>query len=275
VLSGSALWHPVNSKFEQILMKKIALLLLAAIPVMGGEPLPKFGFADQLIAPVRIHLLQTPGELNLTTTLTEKDIHRILGKVNKIWAQVGIHFALESIVHEPATKPNVYRQNYRSRKLNWLLALRPEKTRSKDCFHLYYIKRFAVNGVYLAPDGMFVKDLARLRPVKDGLDEPIPRVTAHELGHALTLRHRQHVINLMQSGTTGWRLNAAEAKQTRKAAGQIDWIYKAPVLLKVADDFFKKGEKKKATKIYAQLATLPLGTKETKRARLRATTKHK
>ena len=57
-------------------MKKIALLLLAAIPVMGGEPLPKFGFADQLIAPVRIHLLQTPGELNLTTTLEPKDITR-------------------------------------------------------------------------------------------------------------------------------------------------------------------------------------------------------
>ena len=250
-------------------MKKIVLLLLAAIPAWGDEPLPKFGFADQLVAPVRIHLLQTPGELNLTTTLTEKDIHRILGKVNKIWSQAGIHFALESIIHEPAANANAYRQNYRSRQLKWLLALRPTKTLSKDSFHIYYIKRFAANGVYLAPDGMFVKDLARLRPVKGGLDEPIPRVTAHELGHALTLRHRQHVINLLQSGTTGWRLNNAEAKQTRQAAARIDWIYKAPVLLKVADDFFNKGEKKKAANIYAQLATLPLDTPETKRARER------
>ena len=251
-------------------MKKIALLLLAAIPVMGGEPLPKFGFADQLIAPVRIHLLQTPGELNLTTTLTEKDIHRILGKVNKIWAQVGIHFALESIVHEPATKPNVYRQNYRSRKLNWLLALRPEKTRSKDCFHLYYIKRFAVNGVYLAPDGMFVKDLARLRPVKDGLDEPIPRVTAHELGHAFTLRHRQAGTNLLASGTTGWTLNNAEIKQARAAAKKLKWIRPASEILKEADALFEKDNKKEAANLYRLLADIPLLCQETARAKKRS-----
>ena len=256
-------------------MKKYALLLCLASATLAVEPLPKFGFADHLIAPVRIHLLQTPGELNLTTTLTEKDIHRILGKVNKIWAQAGIHFALESIVHEPATNPNAYRQNYRSRNLKWLLALRPAKTLSKDCSHVYYIKRFAANGVHISSDGMFVKDLSRLHPVEGGLDEPIPRVTAHELGHALTLRHRQHVTNLMQSGTTGWRLNAAEAKQTRKATELREFIYKAPVLLKVADDFFNKDEKKKAAKIYAQLATLPLDTPETQRARQRAAPQHK
>ena len=250
-------------------MKKFALLLATILPAAAEEQLPKFGFAEQYIIPVRIHLLQTPGELNLTTTLTEKDIHRILGKVNKIWGQAGIHFAMESLIKEPAANPVLYRQNYRSRNLKWLKALRPEKTRNDDCFHIYYIKRFAANGVYLGADSMFVKDLARLHSVKGGLDEPIPRVTSHELGHALTLPHRQHVINLMQSGTTGWRLNSAEARQTRKAAAKHDFIYKAPILLKVADNYYKEGKKEKAARVYAQLASLPIDTPETRRARER------
>jgi len=250
-------------------MKKITLILLTAFSAWGEDLLPKFSFADQLIAPVRVHLLDTPGELNLSTTLTEKDIHRVLGKVNKIWAQAGIHFALESIIREPAAEPAVYRQNIRNRNLKWMLALRPEKTLSKDCFHIYFIKRFLANGVYLSADGMFVKDLARLRPVKGGLDEPIPRVTAHELGHALNLRHRQHVINLLQSGTSGWRLNAYETAVAREAAEKHDWIQSADALLKAADVLFDKGEKKQAAKLYTHLATLPLDTPETRRARQR------
>jgi len=250
-------------------MKKFALFFCFASTLFAGEKLPEFGFKDQFVAPVRIHLLQTPGELNLTTTLTEKDIDRILGKVNRIWAQAGIHFAPESIVHEPVDNPNVYRQNHQSRQLRWLLALRPKKSLSKNCFHIYYTKRFGVNGVFLAPDGMFVKDTARLRPVKGGLDEPIPRVTAHELGHALSLRHRQHVTNLLASGTTGWSLNVTEIKQARQATKNYDWIYGAPVLLKVADDYYSKGEKKMAAKIYKQLASIPLDCPEVKKAKKR------
>ncbi len=250
-------------------MKKFALFFCFASTLFAEEKLPKFGFKDQLVAPVRIHLMKTKGELNLTTTLSEKDIQRILDKVNRIWSQAGVHFAPENIVHEPVDNPNVYRQNHQSRQLRWLLALRPEKSLSKDCFHIYYIKRFGVNGVFLAADGMFVKDTARLRPVKGGLDEPIPRVTAHELGHALSLRHRQHVTNLLASGTTGWSLNVAEVKQARQATKNYDWIQAAPALLKVADGHYSKGGKKKAAAIYAQLASIPLDCPEVKKAKKR------
>ena len=247
-------------------MKKIALFFCFAGTLFAEEQLPKFGFKDQLIAPVRIHLLKAKDEPNLTTTLSEKDIQRILGKVNRIWAQAGVYFARESIAHEAVNNPDIYRQ---SRQLRWLLALRPGENRSKNCFHIYYIKQFGVNGVFLAPDGMFVKDTARLRPVKGGLDEPIPRVTAHELGHALSLRHRQHVTNLLASGTTGWSLNVAEVKQARQATKNYDWIQAAPALLKVADGHYSKGGKKKAAAIYAQLASIPLDCPEVKKAKKR------
>jgi hypothetical protein len=57
-----------------------------------------------------------------------------------------------------------------------------------------------------------------LREVETGIDEPLPRVTAHELGHALGLPHRQDRTNLLASGTTGTALNAREVETARKKA---------------------------------------------------------
>ena len=231
---------------------------------------PKTAFEEYLIAPVHVHRLVTPGELNLSTTLTPKDIERIFGKVNKIWGHAGIHFPAQTLTQEPAANPNAYRQNYRSRRLGWMLALRPKETRSPDQFHVYYLKRFLANGVYIGRDGMFVKDTANLRTVKNGVDEPIPRVTSHELGHALTLKHRQEVTNLMASGTSGWTFNEAEIKQARDAARKFKWIRPATAILAEADRLFEKGAKEEAAPLYQLLATIPLHCPETLRARQRS-----
>ena len=46
---------------------------------------------------MRVHLIQSDKEPSLQTTLTEADVQRVLGKVNRIWAQAGIRFEPESV----------------------------------------------------------------------------------------------------------------------------------------------------------------------------------
>jgi hypothetical protein len=160
--------------------------------------------------------------------LKDSDIHRILAKVNTVWAAAGIYWQLESI-------ENVNAENLGRLKLLGLaddapaqkkphLAFRdiiPESTR-KDYpgYRVYYIHDFDVNGVYFGRREAMVKETAALRPVEGGIDEPIPRVTSHELGHGLGLPHRQDRLNLMASGTTGTLLNTNEIAKAREFAAK-------------------------------------------------------
>ncbi len=176
-------------------------------------------FDDWLIVPLRIHLLSSSDTPALQTTLTESDITRILGKMNRVWAQAGIRFHVESFVHEEALPlANADAE---------LPARIPLKTRSSTALNVYYVKQLDVNGFY-TQRGIFVRDTAALRPVEGGIDEPIPRVTSHEIGHALSLPHRQDTTNLMASGTTGTLLNDAEIQQAREAARKFAWVESEP-----------------------------------------------
>ncbi len=183
---------------------------------------PKSGavqFEDWLIFPLRIHLLASSDTPALQTTLTESDITRILVKMNRVWAQAGIRFRIESFVHEEALPLANADAELPSRT--------PVETRSSTALNVYYVKQLDVNGFY-TQRGIFVKDTAALRPVEGGIDEPIPRVTSHEIGHALSLPHRQDTTNLMASGTTGTLLNDAEIQQAREAARKFAWIESEP-----------------------------------------------
>lgn len=126
----------------------------------------------------------------------------------------------------------------------------------------------SANGLYF-PDAIFVKDTASLREVAGGIDEPIPRVSSHELGHAFGLPHRQDTTNLMASGTTGTWLNEAEVSQARAAARKFSQIEPAPQLLKRADALFRAKNKEAAANLYARLATIPLGAAPVELARKR------
>ena len=170
---------------------------------------------EEIVIPVRIHLMQSASITAMHTTLTEPDVQRIFGKVNRIWSQAGIRFEIESIVHTEAVdaSPEIAKEQEHAR----VKSMIPKAGLSPAAIDVCYVKQVTPNGFYYG-EPIVVKDTAKLRPVEGGLDEPLPRVTSHEIGHALSLSHRQDTTNLMASGTTGFSLNDAEIQAAREKA---------------------------------------------------------
>lgn len=166
--------------------------------------------------PVRVHLMQSATTPAMQTTLTEPDIRRIFTKVNHVWAAAGIRFEIESIANTQAVELPAEQRAVLS-DFGRVTAMIPQDRLNPGALNVCYVKTVQPNGFY---DGklMVVKDTAALQEVTGGLDEPLPRVTSHEIGHALGLAHRQDRTNLMQSGTTGFSLNEAEIATAREKA---------------------------------------------------------
>lgn len=194
--------------------------LLIAATVSGRVGVATEPPTPLLVIPLRIHLLQSSNQAAVHTTLSTADVRRVIGKVNGIWSPANIHFEIESIRREAALDSVSPEENPKDR---WLLTVIPPETRASNAFNVYYVKRMQPNG-YWAGGVAFVKDTASLREVPGGIDEPMPRVTAHELGHALGLPHRQNTTNLMASGTTGTALNAEEIQRAREHARRRNWV---------------------------------------------------
>lgn len=199
------------------------LALLVALFARGDEAAVPPSASEFLVIPLRVHVLAADDLPEVDCKLGDDDIRRIIKKVNGIWKSAGVYWGLESIVREPAAGQDRFRER-RDRlgavpiPLQAFRSLAPEASRLRDGIDVYYIHKFSVNGVYLGERMAFVQETAKLREVEGGIDEPLPRVTAHELGHALGLPHRQARTNLLASGTTGTSLNAHEAEQARSAA---------------------------------------------------------
>ncbi|MEO8352202.1 MAG: alpha/beta fold hydrolase [Chthoniobacteraceae bacterium] len=245
-----------NADF-QFLAQILFLREFLLVPKMAG-----FDFRDWLIAPVRVHLLSSEDTPELQTTLAAADIERIFGKVNRVWAPAGIRFQTESIIHEAALPASADAVDPHDD----LFARLPPDSRNREVFHVYYVKQLGVNGFY-TPRGIFVKDTAALREVERGIDEPIPRVTSHELGHGLGLPHRQNRTNLMASGTTGISLNDPEIQRAREHAHAIPWIQSAATVLREAQRLSMAGRAEEAHALFREVAALPLDAPEVETAK--------
>ena len=169
---------------------------------------------------VRVHLVQSETIPEMHTTLVEEDIRRIFVKVNSVWAQAGIQFEIESIGQTQAVLPMVEARG--KPEFAQVKASLPKERLGQTALDICYVKKVVPNGFFYE-ELIVVKDTASLKEVNGGLDEPLPRVTSHEIGHALGLQHRQDMTNLMASGTTGFSLNEAEVALARgKAKERLD-----------------------------------------------------
>ena len=181
---------------------------------LAREPAPALDELRLLTVPVRVHLVHSTTERELNTTLSKADVRRIFGRVERIWSQAGIRFEIESISDESIKEhPRAGHEN----EARWLAETMPRERMLAHGINVFYVKEITMNGIWTG-GLVVVKDSARLRQIPGGVEEPLQRVTAHEIGHALGLVHRQDVTNLMASGTTGFSLNEAEIQIARQTA---------------------------------------------------------
>ena len=189
--------------------------LCAAPDVPAAKVAPPEAKLETLTVPVRVHLVQSKATSAMHTTLAESDVRRIFGKVNMVWSRAGIQFEIESIVHTEAAALSAEAE--KKDEFVRVNSMIPKASLSTTALNVCDVKEVKPNGFFHS--GLIVvKDTASLKEVEGGIDEPIPRVTSHEIGHALSLAHRQDRTNLMASGTTGFSLNDAEIAAAREKA---------------------------------------------------------
>lgn len=201
-------------RYGVIMPLRLTLLIIIVFGCAILQPLSAQALPI-ITLPVRVHLVQSETLPAMHTTLTEDDIRRVFGKINAIWAKAGIQFELESI--GPTQAVPLSPEERLKPEFERVKAMIPKGRLSADAIDVCYVKQVTPNGFYYG-EPIVVKDTASLKEVPGGLDEPLPRVTAHEIGHALGLNHRQDTTNLMQSGTTGFDLNEEEIATARAKA---------------------------------------------------------
>ncbi len=197
-----------------MIRNSILTLLLTIVSRTFGEEISPI-----ITLPVSVHLLQSEQHPNLNSNTSKAVVENIFLHVNQIWSQAGVRFVVGEI--EPLKAFQVPAQRWPQRDRNWVKSAIPMDKLTAPAIHVCFIHDMGPNGFYYGQPAV-VKDVVKLRNVSGGTDQHVARVLAHELGHALSLQHREQHTNLMASATTGFSLNEMEIKEARRLA--LSWL---------------------------------------------------
>jgi Matrixin len=198
-----------------ISMNRLPVFLTALVVASVSHAEEPMARLPVITLPVRVHLVQSATMPDMHTTLVEADIRRIFGRVNQVWAQAAIQFEIESIGPTTATKPaSETRLKSETERLKSMI---PNERLSPVAIDICFIKEMMANGFYYG-EPIIIKDTAKVKKVPSGLDEPLPRVASHEIGHVLGLQHREDFSSLMHPGASGFLLSREEIATARLKA---------------------------------------------------------
>ncbi len=196
---------------ESMVRILLSLLLLPLLAV-GQEPLPP------VVVPVHVHLVRSVQYPELQATLGESEVEAVFAEVNRIWAPAGIRFEVKGITPMQALDVPSKRLFQRSR--NWVKSALPQEKLVSGALDVCFIREMGPNGFFYG-EPVVVCETPTSTRVRGGSDHAVGRVTAHEIGHALTLQHRDDRKCLMAPGLRGVLLNAEEIHAARQRAAQL------------------------------------------------------
>lgn len=172
-----------------------------------------------LVVPVHVHLVRSTQYPALQSTSTEAEVQAVFSEANRIWSVAGIRFEVKKI--SPLQALVVPQKRLFQRSRNWVKSALPMDKLVPGVLDVCFIHEMGPNGFFYG-EPVVISETPDSTRVRGGSEHPVGRVAAHELGHALSLQHREDRKCLMAPGLRGVLLNKAEIDAARQHA--LQWM---------------------------------------------------